>query len=99
MLVLGRKVGETILIGDDIAVTVTEVTSGTVHLAITAPRDVKIVREELVGRSRKVVDVSTDTELHMPLSVEDGGQALRRKHGKVLGSDDNGSGVSTPRQR
>lgn len=47
MLVLSRKVGETILIGDNIAVTVVQVGPGSVRLGVDAPHDVVIVREEI----------------------------------------------------
>ena len=47
MLVLSRKVGERILIGENIAVTVVRVGPGIVRLGIDAPRDLVIVREEL----------------------------------------------------
>jgi carbon storage regulator len=47
MLVLSRKVGETILIGDNIAVTVVQVGPGNVRLGVVAPPEVVIVREEL----------------------------------------------------
>ncbi len=47
MLVLSRKVGEKIVIGDGITVTVQRVAGGRVSLAIEAPRDVRILRGEL----------------------------------------------------
>jgi len=47
MLVLSRKVGETILIGENIAVTVVQVGQSAVRLGVEAPHDVTIVREEL----------------------------------------------------
>ncbi len=47
MLVLQRKKGQSLLLGDDIKVTVVEVTADGVRLAIEAPKDVKILREEL----------------------------------------------------
>jgi carbon storage regulator len=47
MLVLSRKVGERILIGDDIAVTVVRVAQGLVRIGIEAPHDLPIVREEI----------------------------------------------------
>ncbi len=46
MLVLSRKVGERILIGDDIEVVVTQI-KGKVTLGVTAPKDVRILRAEL----------------------------------------------------
>ena len=47
MLVLSRKVGEKILIGDNIAVTVVRVAQGVVRLGIEAPKEMPIVREEI----------------------------------------------------
>jgi len=47
MLVLSRKVGERILIGDDIAVTVVRVAQGIVRIGVEAPHDLPIVREEI----------------------------------------------------
>jgi len=47
MLVLSRKVGEAILIGDHIEVTVVRVSHNAVRLGIEAPRGYRIVRDEL----------------------------------------------------
>lgn len=47
MLVLSRKAGERILIGEDIAITVVRIGPNTVKIGIDAPRDMNIVREEL----------------------------------------------------
>jgi carbon storage regulator len=47
MLVLTRKVGQRILIGENVAVTVVRVSQGTVRLGIEAPPETPIVREEL----------------------------------------------------
>lgn len=50
MLVLSRKVGERILIGDQVSVTVVRVGPNLVRLGIEAPRDMLVVREELTER-------------------------------------------------
>lgn len=50
MLVLTRKLGETIRIGDLVKVTVLEVRAGQVKLGIEAPNDVKVHREEVYSR-------------------------------------------------
>jgi carbon storage regulator len=50
MLVLTRKVGEGIRIGDDIAITVVEMKSGGIRLGIVAPASVKIHRQEVYDR-------------------------------------------------
>lgn len=47
MLVLSRKVGERILIGEDIAVTVVRITGGGVRIGIEAPVELPVIREEL----------------------------------------------------
>ncbi|MFP6695042.1 MAG: carbon storage regulator [Pirellulales bacterium] len=47
MLVLSRKVGQRILIGDQISVTVVRIGQGGVRLGIEAPDDLEVVREEL----------------------------------------------------
>ena len=47
MLVLSRKSGEKIRIGDDVAITVVRIGPNTVRIGIEAPRDMSILREEL----------------------------------------------------
>lgn len=48
MLILRRRAGETLLIGENITLRVLETSDGSVRLAIDAPREVKILRGELV---------------------------------------------------
>lgn len=50
MLVLTRKLGENIRIGDSVKITVLEVRSGQVKLGIEAPPEVKVHREEIYAR-------------------------------------------------
>ena len=52
MLVLSRRIGETLLIGDDIKVTVLNITGNQVRIGIAAPQEVQILREEIVGTDR-----------------------------------------------
>jgi len=47
MLVLSRKPGEKILIGEDVTVTIVRIGPNTVRIGIEAPRNMNIVREEL----------------------------------------------------
>jgi carbon storage regulator CsrA len=49
MLVLARKLGEKVVIGDNITLTVVEVRGNQVRLAFDAPKHVRIIRGELVG--------------------------------------------------
>ena len=47
MLILTRKVGETIVIGDDVKVVVMDVSGSQIRLGIDAPKDVTVNREEV----------------------------------------------------
>ena len=49
MLVLSRKLGERICIGDNIYITVVDINRGKIRLGIEAPRDVPVYRQELLG--------------------------------------------------
>lgn len=50
MLILTRRVGERIMIGDDIIVTVLKNTGGQVSIGIKAPKDMSIHREEIYDK-------------------------------------------------
>jgi carbon storage regulator len=66
MLVLSRKPGEKILIGDNVTVTIVRIGPNTVRIGIEAPRDMNIVREELCEPAGHVDDQATghrDVEL------------------------------------
>ena len=53
MLVLTRKVGEEILIGDSIKIKVIEISGSKVKLGIDAPAEMRIYREEILERVRR----------------------------------------------
>lgn len=50
MLILTRRVGETLMVGDDITVTVLGVKGNQVRLGVNAPKDVAVHREEIYLR-------------------------------------------------
>ena len=50
MLILTRRMGETILIGDDVAVTILGVNGSQVRIGVKAPKDVAVDREEVRWR-------------------------------------------------
>lgn len=52
MLILTRRVGETVVIGNHIKVTVLEVKGSQTRLGIDAPSDIQILREELLERDQ-----------------------------------------------
>ncbi len=53
MLVLARRPGESIMVGQDIVVTVIEIKGGHVRIGIDAPRDVQVHREEIYEQVRQ----------------------------------------------
>ena len=50
MLVLSRKLGEKVFIGDNIIVTVVDIDRGKIRLGIEAPREIPIYRQELLPK-------------------------------------------------
>ncbi|MFC1536807.1 carbon storage regulator CsrA [Pseudomonadota bacterium] len=62
MLILTRKSGETITIGDDIQIRVLGVKGGQVRIGIDAPRSVAVNREEVHARVQAEGDISATPE-------------------------------------
>ena len=53
MLILTRRVGETLMIGDSVTITVLGVKGNQVRLGVNAPKDVSVHREEIYQRIKK----------------------------------------------
>jgi carbon storage regulator len=53
MLILTRRVGETLMIGDEVTVTVLGVKGNQVRIGVNAPRDVTVHREEIYDRIKR----------------------------------------------
>ncbi len=72
MLVLTRKVGETLVIGDDVTITVTFVENGKVSLGINAPPTIRVDRSEVHERREKaaasgVAELNTSHRRETPI--------------------------------
>ncbi|MHC1682452.1 MAG: carbon storage regulator CsrA [Clostridiaceae bacterium] len=65
MLVISRKKNESLLIGDDIEVTVTQIENGSVKIAINAPKSVRILRKELIEAVTNENQNATMTDLNL----------------------------------
>tara|TARA_Y100000814_G_scaffold158611_1_gene115862 strand:+ start:1010 stop:1210 length:201 start_codon:yes stop_codon:yes gene_type:complete len=65
MLILTRRIGETLMVGDDVTITVLGVKGNQVRIGVNAPRDVAVHREEIYQRIQKEKsgeDVDGDSE-------------------------------------
>lgn len=53
MLIVSRKEGESILIGDDVEVCILEIGEGVIKVGINAPKNIKILRKELIAEIKE----------------------------------------------
>ena len=82
MLVIGRKNGQKIMIGDNIAITVVDCRNGSCKIAIEADRSIKIYREDIYLQIKLANMVGTNTKVSAVDSVDSlikGGTALNPK--------------------
>lgn len=69
MLILTRRVGETIVIGDDVIVTVLGIKGNQVRIGINAPKDVSVHREEIYQRIQQEKNTTPKPEEAAPVVV------------------------------
>ncbi len=62
LVILKRRVGETIKIGDNVTVRVLEIHDNKIRLGVTAPRDVEVHREEIYDKIREECQPSSEDE-------------------------------------
>ncbi|KAE9539152.1 carbon storage regulator CsrA [Ursidibacter maritimus] len=60
MLILTRKIGESLLIGDDVEITVLSVRGSQVKLGVKAPKEISVHREEIYQRIKALAEETTE---------------------------------------
>ena len=78
MLILTRRVGETVMIGNDVTVTILGVKGNQVRVGVNAPRDVAVHREEIFERIKR--------------EEQDGGGAAATASARTAAPRSNGNG-------
>jgi carbon storage regulator len=68
MLVLSRKIGETIVVGDDIRITVVEIRGGKVRIGIVAPAHVIVNRQEIHDKRLNTLNEWADPIIYQPVA-------------------------------
>lgn len=62
MLILTRRVGETLMIGDEVSVTVLGVKGNQVRIGINAPKDIAVHRQEIYERIQREAEGGVESE-------------------------------------
>jgi carbon storage regulator len=71
MLILTRRVGETVMIGNEVTVTVLGVKGNQVRIGVNAPKDVAVHREEIYERIKREEDLDSRAGAQAPKMVDD----------------------------
>ena len=65
MLIITRKKGESLMIGDDIEIIISKIDDGSVKIGIKAPRDIEILRKELYEEVEQEIREATKIDISM----------------------------------
>lgn len=70
MLIITRKKGESLMIGDDIEIIISKIDDGSVKVGIKAPKNVEILRKELYEEVEKENKEATKIDINMLSSIK-----------------------------
>lgn len=65
MLIITRKKGESLMIGDDIEIVISKIDDGSVKIGVKAPRDIEILRKELYEEVEQENKEATKIDISM----------------------------------
>ena len=82
MLILQRRIGESLMIGEELRVSVVSIEGGRVRLAISAPPEVSILRSELLDAKLANQDSAVEEAAPAELLGLLGGMPVSKKHEK-----------------
>jgi len=82
MLVLSRKKGESIIIQDQIEITILEVNPDSIKIGIAAPKEVEILRKEIFNQVRETNVESAESVVDMN-SLRDKISMLKKRNGEI----------------
>jgi carbon storage regulator len=70
MLIITRKKGESLMIGDDIEIIISKIDDGSVKIGIKAPRDIEILRKELYEEVEQENKEATKIDISMLSNIK-----------------------------
>lgn len=70
MLIITRKKGESLMIGDDVEIIVSKIDDGSVKIGIKAPKDVSILRKEIYEEVEKENKEATKIDLNILKNIK-----------------------------
>lgn len=81
MLFLTRKIGETIMINDDVSITVIQISGRTVKLGVNYPKEVKVYRQEIYERIQKENKMAAQQAHAVQHVLQDAHRTVKEKTG------------------
>lgn len=85
MLILTRRAGETLMIGDDVSITVLGVKGNQVRIGVNAPKNISVHREEIYQRIQREKSQQTGSQVEEESEDNIGNKVLRSESEQNIG--------------